>query len=208
MNILFQGDSITDCLRDTADPADLGQGYARIAAGLLRAGHPGIPLTFRNLGVAGSQTADLLARIETDVVQVQPDLVSLLIGINDVWHYADDRRWLPQDVFEGQYRAVLETIRTRTHAKLVVLEPYLLPLPRKAFFREDLDPKIQIIRRLALAYADVFVPTDGLMTAALLGRPQDAFSEDGVHLNDAGAQVLARIYADWVGPVIEAMAQS
>lgn len=80
--LLFQGDSITDADRVREDPLDLGTGYPYYAAQLLRAQHPDVDFTFWNRGIGCDETQHLLARIETDLIALQPDVVSLLIGIN------------------------------------------------------------------------------------------------------------------------------
>ena len=103
--LLFQGDSITDADRVRENPLDLGTGYPYYAAQLLRAQHPDVDFTFWNRGIGCDETQHLLARIEPDLIALQPDVVSLLIGINDTWHHADARDWMPLSVFEARYRA-------------------------------------------------------------------------------------------------------
>ena len=139
--LLFQGDSITDADRVRENPLDLGTGYPYYAAQLLRAQHPDVDFTFWNRGIGCDETQHLLARIEPDLIALQPDVVSLLIGINDTWHHADARDWMPLSVFEARYRQVLERIRNETKAKLMVIEQYLFPVPDKTYFAEDLAPK-------------------------------------------------------------------
>ena len=118
--LLFQGDSITDADRIREDPLDLGTGYPYYAAQLLREQHPDVDFTFWNRGIGCDETQNLLARIEPDLIALQPDVVSLLIGINDTWHHADARDWMPISVFEARYRQILERIRNETKAKLMV----------------------------------------------------------------------------------------
>ena len=153
MKILFQGDSITDCGRDRSDPKNIGPGYVKYAAEHICEMFPQKEFEFYNLGIGGNQTKDLVARLETDFIDIQPDLVSILIGINDVWHNANNGgNWLSNDDFECRYRAVLKAIKERTNAKIVMLEPFLFPAEDKQCFRVDLDPKIQVIRKLAREY--------------------------------------------------------
>ena len=86
MKILFQGDSITDAGRNREDYHNLGNGYPKFAAPIIAANHPEIDFEFINLGISGHQTIDLVNRLESDFVDIQPDIISILIGINDVWH--------------------------------------------------------------------------------------------------------------------------
>ena len=78
--VLFQGDSVTDCGRSRVNPADLGQGYAFIAASLFSARYPELGVSFLNRGVSGDRTSDMMLRWEQDCISLQPDWVSILIG--------------------------------------------------------------------------------------------------------------------------------
>ena len=91
MKILFQGDSITDAGRDRSDYHDLGEGYPKYAAEAIVSKYPDEDFEFINLGISGNQTADLVDRLQSDFIDIQPDFVSILIGINDTWHRAENR---------------------------------------------------------------------------------------------------------------------
>ena len=204
MKILFQGDSITDAGRDRNDIHNLGGGYPKFAAEYIKEDYPDVDFEFVNLGISGNQTKDLVERLESDFIDINPDIVSIMIGINDTWHHASDKSWIPNETFEANYRTVLTALKERTNAKIVMIEPYLLPSPDgKDFFREDLDPKIQIIRKLAYEFADVYIPTDGLFASGLIGCDPMAYSGDGVHPNEEGAIFIAEYYADAVAELIE-----
>lgn len=203
MKILFQGDSITDAGRDRNDYHNLGNGYPKYAAEFIKNAYPDVEFEFVDLGISGNQTKDLVERLEKDFVEIQPDIVSIMIGINDVWHHAAQKDWIENDVFEARYRTVLEALKTKTKAKIMIIEPFLVPIEDKLFFREDLDPKIQVVRKLAREYADVFMPTDGLLTSAYLGNDPLAFAADGVHPTAFGAEFLGKKYLEYVAPLIE-----
>ena len=206
MKILFQGDSITDADRNRDDIHDLGKGYPKYAAEYLKATYPDMDFEFVNLGISGNQTIDLVNRLESDFVDIQPDIVSILIGVNDTWHRAENKEWLSDEKFEENYRTVLEAIKTKTNAKIVMLEQFLLPAEDKLFFREDLDPKVQIVRKLAREYADVLIPTDGLIASMIIGHDWKDVSEDGVHLTyDIGANLVGGMYASFVSSLIDEM---
>ncbi|MBQ6831966.1 MAG: SGNH/GDSL hydrolase family protein [Oscillospiraceae bacterium] len=202
IRLLFQGDSITDAGRSYEDPHLLGEGYVKYAAQYLHQAYPQVEFEFINLGISGNQTKDLVARLDKDFVQIQPDIVSIMIGINDVWHHAEDRSWIPDEVFEQRYRMVLDAIR-QMGAKLMIIEPFLIPAEDKLFFREDLYKKIEIVRKLAREYADVFMPTDGLLCAAFIGDDPLTFAADGVHPTAKGAEFIGRLYAQYLAPVID-----
>ena len=206
MKILFQGDSITDADRNRDDIHDLGKGYPKYAAEMLREQFADIDFEFIDLGISGNQTIDLVNRLESDFIDIQPDIVSILIGINDTWHRAENREWLPHEKFEENYRTVLEAIKTKTNAKIVILEPFLLPAEDKLYFHEDLDPKIQIIRKLAREYADAYIPLDGLLASMSVEIDWKLVSEDGVHLTyGVGADLVGNLYATYVTDLINNM---
>ena len=195
MKILFQGDSITDAGRNREDYHDLGLGYPKYASELIRNGYPDIDFEFVNLGISGDRTDSLVARWQTDAVDIQPDIISILIGINDVWHRVIDKADLPEQAFEDNYRFILTELKNKTKAKIIMLEPYLLYAPLTEALRDDLDKKIQVVRKLAREFADVYIPTDGLFAAAsVAGTEPLHWSIEGVHTTDEGARFIAEHY--------------
>jgi lysophospholipase L1-like esterase len=205
MKILFQGDSITDAGRDRSDNHNLGDGYPKYAAQYIKQAYPSVDFEFIDLGISGNQTKDLVERLGEDFININPDIVSILIGVNDTWHHAENRDWIPNDVFEERYRTVLTAIKEKTNAKILMLEPFLIPVEDKAFFTEDLSPKTLIIRKLAREFADVYLPTDGLLAAAYLGVNPTDFADDGVHPTAFGADFIGKKYAEYIAPLIDAL---
>jgi lysophospholipase L1-like esterase len=202
MKILFQGDSITDAGRNYEDYHDLGRGYPKYAAAILKDRYPDKEFEFINLGISGNQTKNLVERLEKDFLAINPDIVSILIGINDVWHNATNKTWIPEEIFEERYRTVLSAIKEKTNAKIMIMEPFLIPCEDKQFFRDDLSPKIEIIRKLAREFADVYLPTDGLLASAFIGDDPLTYSSDGVHLTEKGAEFVGKLYADYLDRLI------
>lgn len=205
MKILFQGDSITDWGRDRNDIHNLGNGYPKYAAKLLTERYPDIDFEFINLGISGNQTKDLVARLDTDFIDIQPDIVSILIGINDTWHHAEQKDWIPNEIFEERYRTVLTAIKEKTNAKIMMMEPFLIPTEDKAFFREDLAPKIEIIRKLAREFADIYLPTDGLLASAFIGDDPLSYAADGVHPTAKGAEFIGMLYCEYISDIIDSI---
>ena len=210
MKILFQGDSITDAGRDRENIHNLGNGYPKYAAELIKKNYPDIEFEFIDLGISGHQTKDLLARLESDFIDIQPDIISILIGINDVWHHAPERDWIPNEVFEERYRAILTAVKERTNAKIMMLEPFLGPVEDKEFFRIDLNPKIDIVRKLAREFADVYVPLDGILASKFIKGNHLDYLYDGVHPANGtnspstkGAEYLGEVYAEYIKEIID-----
>ena len=193
--VLFQGDSITDFGRDRLDPANMGNGYAYIAASLFSARYPELGVTFLNRGVGGDRTGDMLLRWQKDCIALQPDWVSILIGINDTWRFFDSGMRTTAAEFAENLRAMLEDVRTRTQASLILCEPFVLPVPEdRAAWREDLDPKIHIIRSLAREYGAIYVPFDGLFAQASTRQELAYWAADGVHPTPAGSALMAEAW--------------
>ncbi|MBR5446080.1 MAG: SGNH/GDSL hydrolase family protein [Clostridia bacterium] len=196
MKILFQGDSITDAGRDKNDPTHLGNGYPKYAAANIAARHPDVDFTFYDLGISGNRAENLRDRWQADCIAYDPDFVSILIGVNDTWHRAAEQNWMPHEYFEECYRYCLEEIKTKTHAKILILEQFIVPTGALEIGRPDLDAKIQVTRKLAREYADAFIPLDGIFAEASMGVDPRLWAADGVHPTAAGAQLIADRYAD------------
>ena len=205
IKLLFQGDSITDAGRNRSDYHDLGHGYPKYAAKYIAERFPDVEFEFIDLGIGGNQTIDLVNRLQSDFVDIQPDIVSVLIGINDVWHHAGDQSWIDNGVFEERYRTVLTAIKEKTDAKIMMMEPFLIPVEDKLFFRVDLAPKIEIIRKLAREFADAYIPMDGLFAMASVGTAPTRWAEDGVHPTKSGAELMAKYYLDAISPIIDSL---
>ena len=204
IRLLFQGDSITDWGRNHDNPHDVGRGYARHAFNALNEKYPD-KIEYINLGIGGNRTEDLVNRLESDFIDIQPDVVSILIGINDVWAHAGGRDWMSDEEFEANYRTILDAIKTKTKAKIMLMEPFLIPVEDKLFFREDLYRKIEVTRKLAREYADVYLPLDGLLCAAYNNTDPITFAEDGVHPTEICAKVIGEHYAEYISPIIDSL---
>ena len=203
MRILFQGDSITDAGRDRSDPHHLGHGYVHFTAELLKAELPDADMEFLDLGCSGDRSWEVRERWESDCLEWQPDVLSLMIGVNDTWRAMDQNRFTSAAAYEENVRWMLTQVREKTKAKILVLSPYLLHQDGdKLSWREDFDPKVAACRRVAAELADVFIPTDDLLKEACRTQDPRWFSDDGVHPNENGARWIARLCADALKPWI------
>ena len=204
MRILFQGDSITDAGRDYRNYYDLGQGYPRYAAENLRALFPEKELEFIDLGISGNRTGQLFDRLYPDAIALKPDIISILIGVNDVWHRHNFGRVATTDAqIELNYRTILTELKSKTNAKIVMIAPYILDNDDFALIKEQLVSVQAIVRSLAKEFADVYIPLDELFEEALKTQPSPRYySNDGVHPNENGARFIGKIYADAVKDLI------
>jgi acyl-CoA thioesterase I len=184
--VVFAGDSVTDSGR-REDPAGLGDGYVRNLYDDLAANRPRIV----NAGISGHRAVDLVARWQADVLSFQPDLVSVLVGINDTWRRYDEDDPTSAEDFEASYRELLEPVT----AKLVLVEPFLLAVKEEQHaWREDLDPKIEVVRRLATEYDALLVPADVEFNRQALTVGATTLADDGVHPTAAGHRFLADLW--------------
>lgn len=191
MRILFQGDSITDCGRDRSDCHNLA-GYTSFVAQLLGAEHEYI-----NLGISGNRSSDVLARYDSDIRAVAPDIMTMLIGINDVWRRFDSDLYTSPAQFEENLRRIFTKFKADfPAAKLILLEPFTVPAGHNAHWRQHLIEMIDVVRALAVEFADGFIPLDGLFAKASLTNDYAALSSDGVHPDVAGQRLIAAALAE------------
>lgn len=197
--VLFQGDSITDCGRDRHNSASMGGGYAMIAAGLLSAGYPEKNFRFLNRGAGGDRIGNLQKRWQADCIDLKPDWVSILVGINDTWRAFDSHDPTTLETFEAGYRDILTRTRDQLSARLILCEPFVLPTPPdRMAWRADLEAKINAVRRLAMEFEAIYVPLDGIFAAAAARREPSFWLADGVHPSPAGHALIATA---WLGAV-------
>ena len=138
---LFQGDSITDCGRSWDSPENLGDGYVRLLTTMLPDKYPKHEFKFINRGVSGDKVRDLVSRWDVDCISLQPDCLSILVGINDTLI-------TPITEFEEEYQTLLRRTTDELESRIIICEPFLISGDNNAY-REDLNPKIEVIRKLA-----------------------------------------------------------
>ena len=209
--ILFQGDSITDAGRSRekgkTDVANnqpgLGNGYAWLAAAQLLVDRPGADLRIFNRGISGHKVFQLAERWQTDCLELKPDVLSILIGVNDIWHSLDPRLNYKGtvEIYERDYQALVErTRRALPKVKLVVCEPFVL---RCGAVKDSWFPEFDKYRAAAKRVADkhraTFVPFQAMFDAAIKFAPPEHWAGDGVHPSPAGAALMAHFWLKAVG---------
>ncbi|MGW5672836.1 SGNH/GDSL hydrolase family protein [Micromonospora sp. NPDC003776] len=196
--VLFIGDSITDAGRERTCGDDLGTGYAMMAAAWFTARHPGHRAGFVNRGVGGDRVRDLRARWEADCVALRPAVVSILVGVNDTWRRYDRDDPTSAADFARDYRHILTATR-RLGARIILVEPFLVPLDdAQRRWREDLDPKVDVVRRLAAEFDATLVAVDELFQTA--GVDARVWTRDGVHPTPFGHALIAQAWLRAVTP--------
>lgn len=191
--VLFIGDSITDAGRDRSDPESLGDGYVAVVARTY-SGSSGV--RFLNRGVSGNRVRDLKARWQADCLDLRPDLLSIMIGVNDTWRRYDKNDPTSAEAFEADLDAILAQVTAELPAtRLVVMEPFLLPVSEaQARWREDFDPKLAAVRQQAVKHSATLVPLDVVLTEAAAKSSPAALAHDGVHPTPEGHALIARTW--------------
>lgn len=200
--VLFQGDSITDVHRKRENPNSLGEGYAYKVAEIYRILYPESRIRFVNRGISGNRAEDLLARYEEDFKSVRADFISILIGINDTWRRYDNNDPTSAEAFEANYRKLLTKIkRDMPSTRIIIMEPFVLhTLKDRITWHEDLDPKIQVTRKLAKEFADYYIPLDGIFQKYVIeGYREKDLASDGVHPTSTGHGIIAKEYMKALG---------
>ena len=201
--ILFQGDSVTDAGRDREDFISLAPGsYPAMVAERFRALYPELPVEFLNRSVSGDTSEMMAARWQTDCMDLQPDIVSVLVGINDTWRACDGGAYTSPEKYVQNLSQVLDQVKS-IHAQIIIMTPFLLPAEDKLRLRDDLNGKLAAIRSLAEKYADVFVELDKtFQTLVSLGAPWNRFTPDGIHPNERGCEIIADRWLQEVGAAL------
>lgn len=194
---LFQGDSITDCGRRNAE-TPMGGGYALLVTEIVTALYPERKTNFINRGISGDTTKDLIRRWDEDMIDLQPDWVSILIGIND------SHRWLfnpdPEvkvsaSEFRENYDFLLQRVTSETKAKIVILEPFYISLAcddaDKTQVLDLLPEYIQVARDMSAKYNTLLVPMQEIYQRHLALRDASCFCPEPVHPNHGGHMVMA-----------------
>ncbi|WP_151737624.1 SGNH/GDSL hydrolase family protein ['Paenibacillus yunnanensis' Narsing Rao et al. 2020] len=197
--ILFQGDSITDGNRGRdLDPNHiLGHSYAYIIGAKLGFERAEEGLTVYNRGISGNRISDLYARWNEDAIYLQPDVLSILIGVNDLWRTMKGEPSGCTDRFERAYRHVLEETReVLPQTKLVLCEPFILntgaPAEEWEAWQERIAHYQEVVRSLALEFGTVHVPLQAAFNAAAQRASASYWIWDGVHPTYAGHELIAR----------------
>ena len=200
--ILFQGDSITDAGRDRSQldkpnlQTAMGNGYAWIAATGLLLDRPKQNLQIYNRGISGNKVFELAQRWDADCLNLKPDLLSILIGVNDIWHTLAGAYQGTVEIYERDYRALLErTRKALPKTRLVVCEPFVL---RCGAVNEKWFPQFDAYRAsarsVAAAFDATFVPFQSMFNDLVSYAPPQFWAQDGVHPSPFGAAAMAHCW--------------
>ena len=203
--ILFQGDSITDCGRNRDDIANLGGGYPKLVGSHLGYDFPN-DYNFVNKGISGNRIVDVYARIKADIINLKPDYMSILIGVNDVWHEVAFSNGVDIVKFEKIYTMLFEEIlEALPDIKIMVLEPFVIQgtatvdneqIPDKWAKFCKVKDYAKVARKIAGKFGFAFVELQDKFDAACERCENAHWSGDGVHPTNAGHELIARAWLE------------
>ncbi|MBN2139036.1 MAG: SGNH/GDSL hydrolase family protein [Sedimentisphaerales bacterium] len=198
--ILFQGDSITDAGRDRRSEGNanstnaLGKGYVYSIATQLLAEKAGDELKIYNRGISGNKVFQLADRWDKDCLDIKPDVLSILIGVNDIWHSLNGNYNGTVAKYEEDYRALLKrTVKALPNVKLVICEPFVLrcgAVNDKWF--PEFDQYRAVAKKMSAEFNSLFVPFQGMFDDAVKKAPPAHWAGDGVHPSMAGAYLMGQ----------------
>ena len=197
IKILFQGDSITDAGRSREYDEYRGNGYPTLLAGQLGLREPG-RYTVLDRAISGNRVPDLYARWKCDCLNLHPDMLSILIGVNDVWHEIDYQNGVEAPRYEKIFNMLLdETQEKLPDIKLMILEPFVLKgtatTERWDIFSTEVPLRAAAAKRVAAAHHAVFIPLQKKFDEACAnGIASSEWLIDGVHPTAAGHALIAR----------------
>ena len=200
--ILFQGDSITDAGRERMKQqsnlaGSFGAGYSFLAASRLLNENPEKDFSIFNRGISGNKVYQLAERWQRDCFDLNPALLSILIGVNDFWHKLDGKYEGTVEKYEQDYKQLLTLTRKMLpDLKLVIGEPFAVPgtsaVTEKWF--PDFDGYRAVAKKMAEEFNAVFIPYQTIFNEAVLRAPAKYWTGDGVHPSMAGCSLMAEAW--------------
>jgi lysophospholipase L1-like esterase len=200
--ILFQGDSITDSGRNKEDNSfnnarALGSGYPVLAGAALLEKHAGLNLKVYNKGISGNKVFQLAERWDKDCLEIKPDILSILIGVNDIWHKLNGQYNGTVDIYRKDYIALLErTKKVLPNLKLIICEPFAVKGVKAVddkWYPEFFDYQ-KAAKDIATQFDATFIPYQKIYDEAQKQAPGMYWTGDGVHPTLAGAQLMAQAW--------------
>lgn len=191
--ILFQGDSITDAGRIRIGN-NLGVGYVFIITAWIRRYYPHLKIEIINRGISGNTVIDLQSRWKEDCLDLQPDILTVLIGVNDCVNKISDQQ------YEQVYDELLTQVKQYTTAKIILMEPFLLEVkPEHSQLSMLVKNKCAIVKKLADKFGAIFIPLNTIFNELLNLAPAEYWAHDGIHPSPQGHFIIAETWLKTVG---------
>ena len=199
--LLFQGDSITDCGRNESQDG-LGSGFVSIIRGFLGTLEKDLDLKIINRGISGDRTAELLARWKEDCEDLKPSVLSIKIGVNDVWRFLETwngQTYIGPEEYKNNYRKLLDRALSANIRRLILCSPTTIENNQNQKLSDLLAERRDITRELAREYDAVYVPFQERQLQLLRDKPGILWTLDGCHPTLAGHAALAHVWLSALG---------
>lgn len=205
--ILFQGDSITDAGREkklelSNNANSFGNGYAFLAASYLLNSYPKRNLKFYNRGISGNKVYQLSDRWDKDCLSLKPNILSILIGVNDYWHFRDGNYTGTIKTYENDYKKLIErTKKELPNIKIAICQPFILKVLSTVddSWIEPFKEYQNSAKKISNDFNTLWVPFQDVFDEAIKHAPAKYWLYDGVHAAMPGAQLMAET---WLKTVI------
>lgn len=197
--VVFAGDSVTDM--GSANPVgeglfdNLGKSYVRIIENMLVAWYPELNIRITNSGISGNTSRDLAARFDRDVVDLNPQWVSICIGINDVWRQFDTPAIPEWTVTIEEYEKNLEEMILKIKEKvkgIFLCTPYYIEPNVEDAMRKRMDEYGSVCKKLAKKYGCELIDFQSLYNDFCKYKHSSIIAWDRVHPNQMGATLMAK----------------
>ena len=194
MRILFQGDSITDAGRSRDNDINIGVGYPLLVkASLGFENHGGYE--FINRGISGNRIVDVYARIKSDIINLKPDVMSILIGVNDVWHELGDKNGVSAEKYFKIYDMLIDEVKTALpDIKIMILEPFVLKCPATEekwdIFTAEVKKRAEMAKKITEKYNLSYVELQNGFDELSEKSEPTYWAADGVHPTSMGHEYI------------------
>lgn len=200
MRILFQGDSITDAGREKGNDVNFGLGYPLLVKANLGFEKPN-EYEFFNRGVSGDRIVDIYARIKSDIINIKPDVMSILVGVNDAMHeFAESPNGVDPDTYYKIYDMLIEDVkRALPHIKIIIMEPFVLKgsitSNKWETVRAEVEKRAEMARKISEKHNLAFIPLQHGFDELANNDGKEYWALDGVHPTTMGHEYIKN---EWI----------
>ena len=204
--LLFQGDSITDADRCREADEYMGSGYASMTAGKIGMNYPG-QYRILNRGISGNRSCDLYARVKADIINLQPDILTILIGVNDTWHELAHNNGVSIERYEDLLNMLIcDVKKVLPNIKIVLLEPFVMlgsgTEPYYDAFAKDVKKRQMVCQKVAQQHGLPYVLLQKKLEDLAAMCSAEYVLYDGVHPTFTGHAVISEALYEVLKPIL------
>ena len=205
ISVLFQGDSITDGERNRAsmganDYENIGIGYVLLTVAALAGDYPSSHIRYYNRGISGNKVCQLKERWEEDTISLSPDVVSILVGVNDFWHTLTEGYIGTPETYEANLRNLVEKTKKKLpKAQIILGEPFNIMDKSSDNAKEwnTIFPEYQkVAHKISKEFGTAWIPYQSIFNEAIKNAPVGYWTWDGIHPSFAGSYLMSKAWLD------------